>query len=215
MFGSESIENVLNTLTYCLSQPLPGIRAQAQMAPEGRLSGKYDPNPQGARISSVMILMLPAANDFRITFIRRVSNGSVHSGQLAFPGGKAEDFDLSIVHTALRECTEEIGINSSDVRILGQLTKVYIPVSNFTVHPIVGFMAYQPTYLPSLEEVDEIHEIELSQLCHPANRTKRSMKIRGEEIEVPVFKIGHLEIWGATAMILSEFIEVISYLKMK
>ena len=201
--------NFLNNLEKKLKRKLPGFEAQAKMAPASRISNDYEPNPDGARQSSVILLLIPVDNRVNLVIIRRVYNDSIHSGQLAFPGGKVETHDQTIFDTAIRECTEEIGVLPSEIRIIGQLTSIYIPVSNYTVHPVVGCINYQPTYIPNVEEVEEIHEVELQQLCKPENRILKKLMIRDLEREVPVFEIGNLEIWGATAMILSEFIEII------
>jgi 8-oxo-dGTP pyrophosphatase MutT (NUDIX family) len=209
MFANSTIDSVLDRLSHCLRADLPGLQAQKQMAPKARLTADYTPNPHGAKRSSVIILLLPGNNDFDVAFIRRIRNGSVHGGQLAFPGGKEETYDKSPTETALRECNEEIGVLPNDIRVLGHLTNLYIPVSNFSVHPVVGYLHYKPKYIPNPDEVEEIHEIGLSHICDPKNRLLKTVNVRGEGMEVPVFQIGQLDIWGATAMILSEFVAVL------
>lgn len=209
MFANTTIDSVLDRLSHCLKEDLPGLKAQKRMAPFARISADYTPNPYGAKRSSVIILLMPGSTDIDVAFIRRIRNGSVHGGQLAFPGGKEEVYDKSPTDTALRECNEEIGVLANDIRVLGHLTNLYIPVSNFSVHPVVGYVDYKPQYIPNPDEVEEVHEIGLSQICNPDNRLTKTMNVKGVGMDVPVFQIGQLDIWGATAMILSEFVAVL------
>lgn len=126
-----------NWLTGRLSLPLPGYEAQRKMMNVNR--PHIVPVPEQARQSGVLLLIYPEDTDLKLVLIERPKDGSVHSGQVAFPGGQKEKEDLNIIRTALREANEEINLDPDRVNILGALTSLYIPVSNFEVHPIVAF----------------------------------------------------------------------------
>ncbi|MBC7892983.1 MAG: CoA pyrophosphatase, partial [Sphingobacteriaceae bacterium] len=117
--------------------------------------------------------------------------------------------DESLVRTALREAQEEIGIRVSDVTVLGQLTELFIPPSNFMVLPVVGCMNRQPDFYPDPREVDAVIEVRLSEIADDRIRTSRTLDVRGATVEAPGFEIQNHYIWGATAMMLSELLEVV------
>ncbi|MDH5380675.1 MAG: CoA pyrophosphatase, partial [Cyclobacteriaceae bacterium] len=114
-----------------------------------------------------------------------------------------------IVHTALREAREEIGINDKDVTILGQLTELFIPVSNYIVYPVLGYMNYQPKLIPEEREVKQVLEVNLSHLLEAERIKRKKIEIRGYTIDTPYFDLENQFVWGATAMILSELKELI------
>ncbi len=194
-----------------LSQPLPGRTAQSKMAPASR--HEVNPAPD-ARIACVLVLLYPKNKDWNIVLIERVASkikNDRHSGQISFPGGKYEAFDKLLESTALRESEEEIGVFSPDISIIGQLSDVYIPVSNFLVYPFVGFMEYTPEFVPQPSEVKSILEVPIPQLKDPSTIRFTNLKISsGMTLEnVPYYDIhGHI-VWGATAMMLSEFVDVL------
>ncbi|MEL6945207.1 MAG: CoA pyrophosphatase, partial [Bacteroidota bacterium] len=132
-------------------------------------------------------------------------------GQIAFPGGKQEATDLDFEMTAVREAEEEIGVSANDITILGALTDLYIPVSNFMVYPYVGYLPYVPQFTKQQSEVVEVLEIALLDLQNPNNQKKKEINLaQGIRLkDVPYFDIQAKTIWGATAMMLSEFLEVI------
>jgi 8-oxo-dGTP pyrophosphatase MutT (NUDIX family) len=166
--------------------------------------------PPDARPSGVLSLLFPDEQhtDLKLLLIRRVSDGTAHSGQISFPGGKHERTDADLRATALREAQEEVGLPAADVQILGALSPLYIPVSNFMVYPFVGFATARPSYLLSEREVAAVIEAPLSRLLHPQNKIitqVRPAAMPGLSLTVPAY---HLDadafVWGATAMIISE-----------
>ncbi|MEJ2594313.1 MAG: CoA pyrophosphatase [bacterium] len=190
---------------------LPGAEAQFSMAPATRqaelkrLSGREVP-----RESAVLILFYPDKGKTWTVFIKRPTDGSVHSGQVAFPGGRVEEADLSYTDTALREAWEEVNINPSRVRVIGGLSKLHIPPSNFDVYPIVGYTTERPD-LKGNDEVDRIVEVDVEELLDPETRTSKIIRHRlGQRVEVPCYFIEGEIIWGATAMILGELIALIN-----
>ena len=131
-----------------------------------------------------------------------------HAGQIAFPGGKREKEDLSLIRTALREAREEIGIDPDSVEILGELSTVYVQVSKFLIKPVLGWLQQMPELVADLAEVDEVICISMEDLANQANRCDREMETMTGKLSVPGYEINGLFIWGATAMILAELADI-------
>jgi 8-oxo-dGTP pyrophosphatase MutT (NUDIX family) len=196
-FGVES-------LRAALQQPLPGLAAQIKFAPEYRLPGLRDDPPANARPAGVLILLYPQHGEWHFPLMKRVEDGLTHGGQISLPGGSQEAGE-SIRETALREACEEVGAACAEVDVLGQLTTIYIPPSNFLVTPTVGRVDYRPDFKCDPREVAELIEVPLSTLFDPTVVKREPWTLRSMQVEVPFFQIGQHKVWGATAMILSEF----------
>jgi len=194
-----------------LQKSLPGRSSQLKMSSAARLQQliRITP-PDDARQSSVLILLYPHAGSVHLVLMLRPEYRGVHGGQVSLPGGKSEETDDSLIYTALREAQEEIGIDPSKIQILGQLTEMFIPPSNFIVTPVVGYQASRPVFRADPKEVAEIIEIRLEDLLDEKNRKVKKIKLlMGISLRVPAYCLnGHI-IWGATAMILSEFRDVV------
>lgn len=192
-----------------LQQPLPGTAAQLKMANAFRKTQPDDPDK--VQVASTLLLLYQKEEAWYFPLIQRTSSNpnDQHSGQIAFPGGKREKADFNLEMTAIREAEEEIGVPAKDITILGRLTQLYIPVSNFMVHPFVGYLPYVPSFVRQQSEVVEVLEIPLSDLKNSANQKKKEIKLsQGIRLkDVPYFDIQEKTIWGATAMMLSEFLE--------
>ena len=164
--------------------------------------------PDNARPSAVLGLLFPVTDVLHMLLIRRTSDGRAHSGQISFPGGRHEPTDADLLATALREAEEEVGLISSTVNIIGALSPLYIPVSNFQVYPYIGYTAKRPDYILSAHEVDSIIEVPLDELLHPERKTRVEVTSPADRTfirEVPAYKLQDSTIiWGATAMIISE-----------
>ena len=186
-----------------LREPLPGLPAQATMAPAGRISSAYDPNPPGANHAAVLLIVTARRE---LVFIRRAADGRAHSGQIAFPGGAREDHDADLTETALRETEEEIGVPRETVRLLGALTPLYIDVSNFVVHPYVGCVRELPRFLCQPGEVDEAITLPVDGFAAATGALE--MTRRGRSYRAPCYRFGEVAVWGATAMITAEFLQV-------
>lgn len=200
------LQNEIQFLTERFRQPLPGADAQYRMAPAGRRTAVHEASRQHLiKVSSVLVLLYPDhTGNTQTVLIKRPSNSGVHSSQIALPGGKHESTDLTYRHTAIREAHEEIGITAADVQVIGALTELYIPASNFLVHPFVGCLSYTPEFRMNAEEVDSIIPLHLTTLL--------SMNVGNEPFKTsygthlaPCYYLENHKIWGATAMILSEF----------
>ena len=193
-----------------LSMKLPGKQAQFRMAPTGRGSFSHAADPVRA---AVLILMYPSnEGTTSLVFIKRNEYDGPHSGQVSLPGGAWEKGDGSIENTAIRETREELGIDG-DIEILGSLSELHIPVSNFLVSPFVGYMDQTPEFHPDESEVQFVIETPLQKLMDPRNQDSETMVSHEQTIEAPFYRIGDEKIWGATAMILSEYLQLASTLR--
>jgi len=196
-------------LSECFSSELPGLMAHLMLASEQRILDLTDPLRQlNARRSGVLLLFYLREDNPYLVFIKRPVYNGVHSGQVSFPGGKWEEADESLFHTALREAAEEIGILIDHVRLAGKLTDLYIPPSNFIVSPFVGIYDGVPEFKINKGEVSEILNIPLSDFLVGQDTFKPTELLLpdGSTVKTPgfIFK-GHI-VWGATAMILNEFL---------
>jgi 8-oxo-dGTP pyrophosphatase MutT (NUDIX family) len=204
---------IISDFTLCvaflkqrLSMPLPGEEAQFKLAPSYR--GKTDIlKLTNYKAGSVLMLIFSVLNEPHLLFIERADDGKVHSGQVAFPGGKKDATDSGDSATALRETEEETGILQSSIEIIGALTQLYIPPSNFLVSPFVGFLNGEPQLNLSAVEVKRTIAVPLKEFF---NENAISMEathqtIRGN-ITAPAYVVQDIKIWGATSMILSEFL---------
>ena len=184
---------------------LSGEKAHCKMAPRPKyiagIEGIHSTPPVN---SAVLILIVPYENELAIPFIKRVNRGKYHGGQIAFPGGKMEKEDTNALQTALRECHEEIGVPEEKVSILGVLSDIYIPLSNFNITPIVGTTLKLPDFTLSRDEVECVLLVKLSDLFNDKNKTTHSFVRHDHEIIAPGYTIGKNFIWGATAMIIAE-----------
>lgn len=161
--------------------------------------------------SGVLILLYPHNHSIYSVLIQRPRYKGTHGGQMALPGGKKEEEDSDIIQTALREAEEEIGVNRNDIKIMGSLSRLYIPPSNFVIYPSVGCIAKRPVFIPSPEEVDEIVEYDIMRLLDPDVKKITRIKImKVFSFNAPYFDIHKKIVWGATAMVLSEFREILS-----
>lgn len=202
--------SLIDELKEGLSQELPGQQAQYKMVPPGRERTRLEnitySNPKKA---AVLVLLYPKQEVPHIVLMKRNSYPGVHSGQISFPGGKLEKFDKNLEQAAVRESNEELGILPSKVSILGELTQVYIPPSNFLVNPFVGFSEERPEFVPDNKEVTEVLEVPFSDVLNPDNLSNVELKVRGNPIEVPAYTLNGHVVWGATAMMLSELTSLI------
>jgi 8-oxo-dGTP pyrophosphatase MutT (NUDIX family) len=186
-----------------MQQPLPGYEAQKKMMNINRPDASHA--PANARQSGVLILLYPKDEDIKLVLIERSADGGVHSGQIALPGGKKEDTDKDIVETALREAAEEVALNANKVEVLGTLSSLYIPVSNFVVNPVLAICHEEPQLIASEYEVARILHLPLSTVFS----RKKMVEVQASGLHLTIRTIAYMMddeqfIWGATAMILSE-----------
>ncbi|MCF8239154.1 MAG: CoA pyrophosphatase [Saprospiraceae bacterium] len=178
------------------------------MAHVGRYPHPTTP-PEDARDAGVLMLLYPRDEEVYTVFIRRAGRieQDKHKGQISFPGGKREEVDTDMAASAVRETEEEIGVDRQRIRVLRELTPLYIPVSNFLVHPFVGLAEERPFFTPQPDEVDGILEVPLRDILDPDKKQYTDIPIHAGFIlrDVPYYHLDDQIVWGATAMILSEF----------
>lgn len=187
-----------------------GQAAQLTMAPPVRKI--YAEAPPGARQAAVMVLLHAQKDDLEVLFIERSRHpNDRHSGQISFPGGRVEPADEDLEATARREMEEEIGISADAVDVLGPLTPLYIPVSNFMMHPFVGYLRELPQLTLQTSEVARTLVIPVSAFLAADVRVVADRKLSsGMRLkEVPFWNVGGVEIWGATSMVMAELINLI------
>jgi len=203
----------LDKLREGLRRPLPGLDAQLRMAPEPRLG--WDPLkfPDGAYDGAALLLVYPHDDTLHIALTVRGSGLRNHTGQVSLPGGRVDQGETFEV-AALREATEEIGVDPNAVEVLGRLTPLHIPVSGFLLHPIVGYTSMRPAFQRAEWEVARIIEAPVNRLSDPTvvKREIRTRVVKGQsiDVDVPYFDIDGEKVWGATAMVLAEFCAILT-----
>lgn len=206
-FPHVHFDDYIQRLRSRLREPLPGLPEQRHMAPRGRLRAGYEVAPPDARRGAVLMLLLEGADGPQLPLIVRTDDGSAHAGQIGLPGGGVETGDAFPVGTALREADEEIACVPEQVDVIGPLTSLYISVSNYHITPVVGVYRGDPAaFRPNPEEVVRIICASVPALM--SGRTYRTVDARGTPMYVPVYALDDTEVWGATAMMLSEFFAV-------
>jgi len=194
-----------------LIQNLPGLAAQEKMFPFNRQNRSLPSAEtiEKAKKAAVCLLLYEKEASWHFVLIKRTTYEGVHSGQMAFPGGRVEDEDGSMEVTALRETEEEVGIDRKKIEVLGKLSPVYIPPSNTWVQPVVAYLSYVPTFKAQETEVAQIVEVPLLVLADPnIQKQEMVMVAKGTSVKVPCFQIDQHIVWGATAIMLSEWLMI-------
>lgn len=199
-------------LGHRLSQPLPGWRAQRTFAPELSYGRHAGPPPARHRSASVLALCYPQHEQWHVVLTLRPASLPIHAGQVCFPGGEIEHPETP-EHCALRELNEELGVATSDVQILGELSPIYIYASHFLVTPVVGFTPHTPQFRADPREVAEVIPLPLALLARGAHHGEHWIDRRGLRFRAPHIEYAGRRIWGATSMILAEFAEVLRELR--
>lgn len=196
-------------LSRRLEKPLPGLNAQLRMAPTPLSDGpnrELEPPPD-AKKSSVLILLFPNKEKELELILTLRSRDIDHGGQISLPGGRSDENE-SYIETALREAQEEVGINPGTVEILGVLSDLYVSHSNNLVKPVVGYMPEVPDLKPNPAEVEEAFTVEVKSLAAKKNLTVENWDLKKYSYEVPYWDIHEVPLWGATAMILNELLDL-------
>lgn len=197
-------------LGSALTKPLPGISSQLKMASHLRVEAiKKTFDMTRAAKSAVLIVFYPFKGSVFFPLILRPAYDGIHSSQISFPGGRMELSDASLVQTALREAHEELAIQSDQVKVIGKLTDVYIPPSNYLVSPIVGYSQTVPQFIPDPYEVEQVVEADLRLLFDHSLLKEKTIYVGDVSIRAPYFDFYGQTVWGATAMMLSELKDII------
>lgn len=203
--------SVLNLLENGIKFPLPGKDAQLSMSPNPVDLRRFDAKlPDNHRKSAVLILLYPFGDKAFFPMIKRPIYPGVHSGQISFPGGKMEQEDKDEVDTALREAWEEVGILPQQVNLIGRMSDLFIPTSNFLVTPVLGYSETLPNFIAEEKEVAKIIQTAVSTLFEPTIRKQKILEFSNNfRLDTPYFEVDKEMVWGATAMILSEFLQIL------
>jgi 8-oxo-dGTP pyrophosphatase MutT (NUDIX family) len=204
-----NIEIFTGVLRSALQKPLPAIEAQRRMIPE------FPENPPDyfnydlvLRDAAVLIMLFEENDTIKTVLIERMPDAGPHSGQIAFPGGRKEETDSDIIETAIRETEEEIGVKIDRNNFIGNLTPVQIPISGYSVTPVLCAIDFVPKFLMCKEEVKNIFVADLFDLLN--SETIKYLTVREMEIKAPCYILQDKIVWGATAMVLSEFKAILS-----
>jgi len=177
--------------------------AQQRMSPMPRGWTKRDYPPKQA---AVLILLYPEIDD-RLHIVLTLRNSGLrgHSGQVSFPGGKQDPEDDSFTRTALRETCEEIGICDDNIIVMGEISQFYIPPTHYDVYPTVARYESIPKFNPNPDEVAEVFSFAVEDMLHPKFKHVEQRIIQGYSVKVPYYNMKEYKVWGATAIMLSEF----------
>ncbi len=159
--------------------------------------------------AAVLVPLYQKEGQCHLLFTKRSDQVKYHKGEISFPGGMVDEEDRELIHTALREAREEIGLKESDVEIIGLLDDI-VTVTQFIVTPIVGLFPYPYPFQVSQVEIAELIEVPLSCLLEKDSFSEREIFRMGRSEWVYAYQYGHHVIWGATARILKQFLELIS-----
>jgi 8-oxo-dGTP pyrophosphatase MutT (NUDIX family) len=196
-------------LALLLKQELPGHSAHRKMIPTFPGDApEYFNHGKQLRDAAVLIALFEEENRLKTVFIERMPDPGPHSGQIAFPGGRIENADKDLIDTAIREAFEETGISAGRENVIGTLTPVQIPISGFSVLPVICVLGKKPEFIRCEVEVQSVFTADLIMLLE--HETIRNIVARGINIDAPCFVYDEKIIWGATAMVLRELKEVMS-----
>jgi 8-oxo-dGTP pyrophosphatase MutT (NUDIX family) len=208
----QSFRQLVAHLETVLPARLPGAKAQAILAPKPRRQWPAGFDPTRVRQAAGLLLLFPVADRAHIVLTVRADTLERHGGQVSLPGGVLE-LGETVEQAALREAQEEIGLPLEGVSVLGALTPLDIPVSGFRLHPVVAAVGERPPLRPLDGEVARILDVPVDALLDPSRLVTVNRVRDGRATTVPAFRIGGDEIWGATAMVLAEFLTLLGWHK--
>jgi 8-oxo-dGTP pyrophosphatase MutT (NUDIX family) len=208
-YDRRTVIDLERRLRRALQPPLPGLPAQLRMAPRPRVGWDPEHPPPNLRDAAALVLVYPLNQVPHVLLTVRGAGLRKHTGQVSLPGGGVDE-DESIETAALREASEEVGVPPASVRLLGRLTPLQIPISGYMLHPVIGLVETRPSFRREEWEVARILEVPITTLREPSaiKRRTRTREFGGRtvEIEVPYFEVDGEHVWGATAMVLAEFL---------
>jgi 8-oxo-dGTP pyrophosphatase MutT (NUDIX family) len=205
-----NFDEVIARLAAGLKAPLPGPAAQALLAPEPRRQWPKGFNRASIRDAAGLLLLFPLGERPHIVLTLRADTLGRHSGQVSLPGGVVEPGE-TLEQAALREAHEEVGLPIAEAGVLGLLTPLDIPVSGFRLHPVVAMLDGRPELKAADGEVAAILEVAVNDLLDQTQLSTAERERDGRRIVVPTLRVGDFEIWGATAMVLAEFLVVLGW----
>ena len=203
------IDTLIEKLKNNYEDALPGEKAQNIMLAKPRINVVFPNSEEQAIPSAVLILLYPDKDNINFILTERTKEVQHHKGQISLPGGSWEKGE-HLHETALRETEEEIGIPAEKIKIISELTPLFVKVTGYMIHPFIGHIHQRPKIIPHPNEVSNVFTVNISELMDPDNRQTELWTIRETPVDVPFFKFGKYKVWGATAMILSEFKQCIT-----
>ena len=214
-------ETLIERLQQRLKEELPGIKSWDRMAVKSKKGESIESESlqkysdwiaeeklSAMKKAAVLIALFQREDGWYFPLIKRPMHEKNHPGQIALPGGAMEKNE-TLEKTALREAFEEVGIIPSKVEIIGTLTPVPVPVSNYVISPFVGIIEIEPEWKINKDEVEELIILKLDDLISADNGYSEDWNLRGNQVKVPIFKLMDKTIWGATATVLCELIDLI------
>ena len=214
-------ETLIERLQQRLKEELPGIKSWDRMAVKSKKGESIESESlqkysdwiteeklSAMKKAAVLIALFQREDGWYFPLIRRPMHEKNHPGQIALPGGAIEKNE-TLEKTALREAFEEVGIIPSKVEIIGKLTPLPVPVSNYVISPFVGIIEIEPEWKINKDEVEELIILKLDDLINADKGYSEDWNLRGNQVNVPIFKLMDKTIWGATATVLCEFLDLI------
>ncbi|WP_421764840.1 NUDIX hydrolase [Ekhidna sp.] len=206
-----NFDELTSFLEKRVQKPMPGDVAHQRMKPKlasgAPLKMKHATPP---RKGGVLILLYQDQETVHFPLIQRPSYEGIHSGQMALPGGRYEEEDQDQFNTALRETEEEIGVDQNSIQIVGSLSEFFVAASNYMVLPVIGKLDHKPKFVPEPREVADIVTPPVSHLIDPDRLKEKEMNVRnGFKMHCPYYDLAGRTVWGATAMMLSELVEIL------
>lgn len=198
------INTLIEKLKISCQDDLPGKTAQNMLLAKPQVKIAFSNSVEHAIPSAVLILLYPYQDDIHFILTERTNEVQHHKGQISLPGGSWENGE-QLHETALRETEEEIGIPADKTKIIYELTPLFVKVTGYMIHPFVAYITQKPHIVRDQNEVNNVFTASISELLNPANQLTELWIIREIPVDVPFFKFGKYKVWGATAMILSEF----------
>jgi 8-oxo-dGTP pyrophosphatase MutT (NUDIX family) len=196
----------IQAVKQALAKSPPGLEAQLGMVPPyRRQEAAMLRSPPSCKQAGVLLLLYPVHDRLHFPLTRRPEIVEFHKGQISLPGG-AQEAGESLQQTALRETQEEIGVPADEIEVIGRLTPLFVPPSNFSIQPWVGWRTRRPQFKIEPTEVAELIEAPLDVLLDPATAQVEEWELRGGKWAIPHYRFGSHKVWGATAMILCEFV---------
>ena len=205
-------QRFITQLKIMITNGLPGEESHQKMRVSYDQSIELPFSNINSTPAAVLILLYLADNEISFFLTKRTDELKHHKGQISLPGGTQEGNE-KLIDTALRETHEEIGINKTSISIIGTITPLFVPVTGFMIYPFIGYSINKLDPKPDPVEVETIFSVNIFDLLNKDNRTTEQRNIRGYNVKVPYFKLNDYQVWGATAMILSEFKDLIKSIK--